>query len=63
MSLNFETFSNVTGGFSAFKAIGHPMVSKQSKILMTNLQKASDVAVYDPHGLAVEFAALCPSNG
>ena len=58
MSLNFETFSNVTGGFSAFKAIGHPMVSKQSKILMTNLQKASAVAVYDPHGLAVAFAAL-----
>ena len=26
MSLNIDTFSNVTGGFSAFKAIGHPMV-------------------------------------
>ncbi|MBO42597.1 MAG: hypothetical protein CMM28_02630 [Rhodospirillaceae bacterium] len=58
MSLNLETFSNVTGGFSAFKAIGHPMIREKSKILMDNLQRSSAVAVYDPHGLAVAFAAL-----
>lgn len=58
MSLNIDTFSNVTGGFSAFKAIGHPMVREKSSVLMDKLQNAGAVAVYDPHGLANAFAAL-----
>ena len=58
MSLNIETFSNVTGGYSAFKAIGHPFVSEKSAALVAGLAEAGPVALYDPHGLADAFAEL-----
>lgn len=58
MSLNIDTFSNVTGGYSAFKAIGHPLVTEKASALVVRLAEAGPVALYDPHGLADAFAEL-----
>ncbi|HAA91459.1 MAG TPA: hypothetical protein DCE33_03375, partial [Rhodospirillaceae bacterium] len=58
MSLNIDTFSNVTGGFSAFKAIGHPFVTDKATALIERLATAGPVALYDPHGLTDAFAEL-----
>jgi hypothetical protein len=58
MSLDIETFSNVTGGVSAFKAIGHPLATPKAVALLEKLRDAGPVAVYDPLGLADAFAAL-----
>jgi hypothetical protein len=58
MSLNIETFSNVSGGYSAFKAIGHPLVRAKSTALINRLRNAGPVAIYDPQGLVNAFSAL-----
>ena len=58
MSLDIETFSNVTGGFSFFKAIGHPSAAEKADALIAGLARSGPVAVYDPLGFANAFAAL-----
>ena len=58
MSIAIETFSNVTGGVSFFKAVGHPMVAARARALIADIAAAGSVAIYDPHGLADAFAAL-----
>jgi len=58
MTLAIETFSNVTGGVSFFKAVGHPLVADKARRLIAELAAAGPVAVYDPHGLADAFAEL-----
>ena len=56
MALEIDTFSNMSGGFSFFKAIGHPLVAPKIRELLDGL--AAPVAVYDPAGHATAFAAL-----
>jgi len=63
MALRIETFSNVTGGSSVFKALGHPLVARQAADLLARLRSGGPVAVYDPLGLAVPFAELYPLAG
>lgn len=58
MTLAIETFSNVTGGVSFFKAVGHPLVADKARALIAALADAGPVAVYDPYGLADAFAEL-----
>ena len=58
MSIAIETFSNVTGGVSFFKAVGHPMVADRARALIADIKKTGRVAIYDPLGLADAFAAL-----
>lgn len=58
MALQIETFSNKIGGFSFFKAIGHPAVSQKTASLIENLTAAGRVAVYDPFGNVAAFAEL-----
>ncbi|WP_404326252.1 hypothetical protein [Aerophototrophica crusticola] len=48
MALRIETFSNVTGGNSTFKALGHPLVASKAATLLDRLRKSGTVAVYDP---------------
>ncbi len=57
MTLDIATFSNVTGGDSFFKAIGHPLAVAPMRALIDRLAQAK-VAVYDPLGLAAPFSAL-----
>jgi len=56
MPLRIETFSNVTGGFSFFKAVGHPLAVPKAHALIGRLAGEGPVAVYDPHGMASAFA-------
>ena len=56
MALDIDTFSNVSGGFSFFKAVGHPLAAPKIKALLTRLQ--GPVAIYDPAGHAIAFASL-----
>lgn len=56
MALRIETFSNVTGGYSFFKAVGHPLTARRIRELLAGL--AGPVAVYDPNGLANAFAEI-----
>ncbi len=58
MALNIDTFSNKTGGFPFFKAIGHPAVAGLGRALVARLAEAGPVAVYDPLGFAEAFAEL-----
>ena len=56
MALNIDTFSNVSGGFSFFKAVGHPLAAPKIRALLDRLD--GPVALYDPAGHASAFAAL-----
>ncbi|HYG85032.1 MAG TPA: hypothetical protein VD978_02110 [Azospirillum sp.] len=56
MALRIETFSNVTGGSSIFKAIGHPLAAPKAVSLMAKLVEAGPVAIYDPLNLLSDFA-------
>lgn len=58
MALNIDTFSNKTGGFPFFKAIGHPAAAGSGRALVARLTEAGPVAVYDPLGFAQAFAEL-----
>lgn len=51
MPLRIETFSNVTGGSSFFKAVGHPLAAPKAAILISRLASFAPVAFYDPLGL------------
>jgi hypothetical protein len=63
MALRIDTFSNVTGGNSTFKALGHPLAAGKAAALLTDLKAAGSVAIYDPIGLAEPFAELHSLNG
>src|SRR3546814_989144 len=56
MALRIETFSNVTGGNSFFKAVTHPLAARHAERLLQRLAAAGRVAVYDPLGLLEGFA-------
>lgn len=58
MSLAIETFNNVTGGVSFFKAVGHPMVADRARTLIAEIAAMGSVAIYDPNGLANAFAEI-----
>ncbi|TWB73334.1 hypothetical protein FBZ87_105255 [Nitrospirillum amazonense] len=55
MPLKIETFSNVTGGSSYFKAIGHPLAAEPARALLADLRAAGRVAVYDPLNMLEPF--------
>ena len=56
MALDIDTFSNVSGGFSFFKAVGHPLAAPKIRALLDRLE--GPVALYDPAGHASAFASL-----
>ena len=58
MGLNIETFSNVSGGNSFFKAASHPLAAKKARSLVKRLGRAGPVAFYDPLDCLEGFAAL-----
>ncbi len=60
MALKIDTFSNVKGGDSFFKAIGHPSAQTAIKALVKRLAAAGPVAIYDPAGTANPFAEIHP---
>ena len=56
MGLTIETFSNVKGGNSFYKAMSHPLVAPKADALIARLATAGQIAVYDPLGLYSGFA-------
>ena len=61
--LQIKTFSNATGGFAAFKALGHPLAMDKARALIEKLKAGGPVAIYDPSGNGAEFAALYDLSG
>jgi hypothetical protein len=58
MPLTIETFSNKIGGFSTFKALGHPLTVAPAQALLRRLAQAGPVAIYDPLGMAEAVNAI-----
>jgi hypothetical protein len=56
MALTIETFSNVKGGNSFYKAVSHPLAAKKAAPLIGQLAGAHAAALYDPYGLFSGFA-------
>ena len=55
MRLDIETFSNVKGGNSFYKAVTHPLAARAVPHLFARIGRRK-VALYDPRGLANGFA-------
>ncbi|NKB22392.1 MAG: hypothetical protein GKS01_18045 [Alphaproteobacteria bacterium] len=55
MPLTIETFSNVKGGNSFYKAISHPLAAHKTTVLIETLSQGGPVAVYDPLGFYSGF--------
>ncbi|MDA1324377.1 MAG: hypothetical protein O3C34_06505 [Proteobacteria bacterium] len=62
MALTIETFSNVKGGNSFYKAISHPLAAKKAAALIDQLANANTVGIYDPLGLYSGFAEFYDLN-
>jgi hypothetical protein len=58
MKLQIETFSNLKGGSTFFKAIGHPLAAIKARALFAELTAAGPLGLYDPLGLAPELLSL-----
>ena len=58
MALKIDTFSNQVGGFSFFKAVGHPLTADALDGLLSRLADAGPVALYDPMGHLGTLAEL-----
>ena len=58
MPLPIDTFSNRLGGFTYFKALGHPLAAEGGRKLAERVRAAPSAAVYDPAGQLPAFAAL-----
>lgn len=52
MALKLETFSNIKGGNSFFKALTHPSVAPAAAALRDKLRSAKSLAVFDPNSIA-----------
>ncbi len=63
MGLRIDTFSNLTGGETLFKALGHPSVPARVAELVRDLDAAGPVALYDPWGEFAAFQALYGLGG
>jgi hypothetical protein len=58
MTLRIETFDNVRGGNTLYKALTHPAAARQGRALVTALAESGPVAIVDPHGAAEGFAEI-----
>jgi len=58
MPLRIDTFSNQVGGFSFFKAVGHPLTAEAISALLNRLTEGGPVALYDPLGHLATLAEL-----
>jgi len=55
MALRIETFDNVRGGNTLYKALTHPSAAPPGQALLSTLIRNAPVAVYDPSGAAEAF--------
>lgn len=58
MALRIETFDNVRGGNTLYKALTHPAAARAARALVDALTENAPVAVYDPNGAIEAFDAI-----
>ena len=58
MSLAISSFSNKYGGDCLFKALGHPLVARRLRSVLSDLEGVGPIAVYDPLNSAATLSAL-----
>src|SRR4051812_28576891 len=60
MALRIETFDNVRGGNTLYKALTHPHAADAARALVAALEAGGPVAIVDPHGAAAGFGEIFP---
>ena len=55
MALRIETFDNVRGGNTLYKALTHPSAARLGQALLNTLMRNAPIAVYDPSSAAEAF--------
>jgi hypothetical protein len=63
MALRIETFDNLRGGNTLYKALTHPHAARPARALLDSLAGAGPVAIVDPHGAAEGFAQIYSLDG
>jgi hypothetical protein len=58
MALRIETFDNVRGGNTLYKALTHPRAAAPASALIASLEERGPVAIVDPDGAASGFGAI-----
>jgi hypothetical protein len=58
MALRIDTFDNVRGGNTLYKALAHPLAAAPGRALIKSLKRYGAVAIVDPQGAAEGFAEL-----
>ncbi len=58
MALRIETFDNVRGGNTLYKALTHPHAARPARALLAGLAEAGPIAIIDPDGAADGFAEI-----
>ena len=58
MALRIETFDNVRGGNTLYKALTHPHAAAPARALIASLEECGPVAIVDPHGAASGFGEI-----
>src|SRR5215471_17370842 len=62
MALRIETFDNLRGGNTLYKALTHPQAAQSARALFDALRNNAPVAVYDPNGAVEAFDAIYGLN-
>ena len=63
MALRIDTFDNVRGGNTLYKALSHPLAAAPGRALIARLKRYGKVAIVDPQGAAEGFAELFDVGG
>src|SRR5579862_1319785 len=63
MALRIDTFDNVRGGNTLYKALTHPHAAAQGRAIVTALAGNGPTAIVDPHGAAEGFAEIFGLGG
>jgi hypothetical protein len=63
MALRIETFDNIRGGNTLYKALSHPHAAAPARKLLAALAREGPTAIVDPHGAAEGFAEIFGLDG
>src|SRR6202140_4009944 len=63
MALRIETFDNLRGGNTLYKALTHPHAAQPTRALVAALTREAPNAIVDPHGAAEGFAEIFGLDG
>jgi hypothetical protein len=63
MALRIDTFDNLRGGNTLYKALTHPLAAAPARALLAGLGDAAPTAIVDPDGAAEGFAEIFGLEG